>query len=1122
MNAASTLAELAQADIRLWLDDGQLRFSAPDGAMTPQRITKLRQQKTDIIEFLSQSANSQSEAITVTDKNQTLALSAAQQRLWFLNQLEPSNSAYNIHAALNIHGSLDSEKLKSACLTILHHHDILHSHYRLNEGKAVTGIDALDESLTHCIYQQKNIAKNDIAIELEQQLNHAFDLANGPILHIRLFTVDNEHHVLSFTIHHIASDGWSMGILVSEVIALYQASGQALQKSDQKPKLQYADYAAFQQQPAQQEKLEKSLGYWQRQLSHVPIVQLPLDYPRHSKNSHDGASIDFSISASQTQALQTLCQAQGATLFMGLMALYSGLIFRIGEGNNDFSIGSPVAGRSHSQVEQMMGCFVNILALRFEIDHSASFNDLINQSKVVSSEAFLHQDVPFERIVNALDIERDMAINPVFQTLLVLQNTPFHPSNIDGLSISPIAAAEQAAQFDLSINIHSIEQSLGVKLIYKKALFNRKTIERLAVQMQRLLSGVLPHPDKSISRINLLSGNEQQQLQTQLQQWNNTEAKIDLCDNIQAMIETQVLSTPNATAVEDTKGKLSYQHLNERANQLAHYLIAQSIGENDKVVLHLAADNHYLIALLAVIKTGAAYLPIDISYPDERCQFIIQHSQSKLVISNDAISHGALALNKRLSEHGFANFSSENPPLRNNPESLFYCIYTSGSTGTPKGVDLLEAGTTNLVKWYRKHYEFNAQDRFLMSSSIAFDLTQKNVFTSLCIGARLILPSTESFNSHAIYQLLNDKKISVINSAPTALSSILKHHASDAPQLCNLRWVLLGGETIKQSLITKIRSSSSARIHNMYGPTECTDIVTYHEITNNDDMLAIIGKPIPNVRTAILDTHLQHCAIGDVGQLYISGICLAKGYTNDTKSSANSFIDVQGERFFNTADLARYSNDGNIEYCGRSDHQVKVRGLRIELGEIEQQLLAIDGINDAIVTVQKDKLVAFYIAEQHSLDSQQLRLALMAKLPHYMLPSSFMVLLEWPLTPSGKIHRLALPPADFDHRETEYLAPESDTEKQLVDIWQRALNAEKVGITDNFFDLGGHSLIAAEMFSLTQEQFQVDIPLRKIFEQPNIRHIADVIDQAIIESSVFNHDANNHSDDNEELESFTL
>jgi amino acid adenylation domain-containing protein len=1144
MNVVSLLAELANADIRLWLEEGQLRFSAPEGAMTEARISELRSHKAEIIDFLSQSVAASS-TIQPIDRSLDLPLSFAQQRLWFLNRLEPSNSAYHIHAALDIKGSLDINKLSQACQCILERHEILRSRYILKAGKTYQVIDPAEKiSLTAEAAQLE-----DINSLLEKELNTPFDLANGPIMRLKLLQVSATHHVLSFTIHHIASDGWSMGIFVSELIRFYHSSEAEIKTASTNTAIQYADYANWQQQAEQLDAQQQGLDYWKTQLQETAVLDLACDYQRHKEQSSDSASFSFTVSEQQQNALTELCQQQGATLFMGLLALYATLLQR-SNGQSDFAIGSPVAGRPQSQLEQLMGCFVNVLALRFDFSEALNFTQLLQQVKETCSKAFQYQDVPFEQIVNELEIERDVLINPVFQTLLVLQNSPLDAKAIDGLEITPIEQADQAAQFDLSVNITPINNSLQVKLIYKKALFNAETIAQLGAEFQQLISEAIAKPETNLQQLELFDAARKAAISEQAASFNQTDKTIDLSQNVQQLFEQQAAATPNAIAISeqaDDPISLSYGELNAKANQLAHFLMEQGIKPNDKIALELDCTADFIIALVASIKAGACYLPIDTAHPVERRDFIIEQSASKLVLSS-ALTEGSdkprINLNELLTSDKLSSYSTNNPPISQQAEDSFYCIYTSGSTGQPKGVEVAQQSVTNLVQWYIDEYSINNSDKFAIISSIGFDLTQKNLLAPLCAGAALVLPAAEIFNPAAIKSLIHTQQVTAINCAPSVLHSILTSAANSSSNnsqqenaLSSLRLVLVGGEPVSKQLATSVfsQTNNTCQFINMYGPTECTDISCCYEIPRNlntSDTI-YIGKPIQNVRAFIVDSQLRLCPPGKAGELLISGISVSKGYIGLDELNAKSFVAFNNaankeQPAYRTGDLCRQHSDGNIEYLGRIDDQVKVRGLRIELGEIEQQLSNVEGIEKAVALAQNDKIAAYYSLSDKAAEAfdsskmQSVRNRLLQTLPQYMLPASFTFMPTWPLTASGKINKRALPKPDFSQQnKAEYKAASSETESILVAIWQQVLGHEKIGVLDNFFELGGHSLNAAEVFALAQEHFSVDIPLKEIFEQPNIEHIASVIDKALLEADVFSSNGSD-SDSDEEMESFVL
>jgi amino acid adenylation domain-containing protein len=1073
MNVVSLIARLAEQDIRLRLEDGNLRYSAPDGAMTPEIVSQLRNAKSELVEFLQQSEHSAVIQLPVANRNEPLAISYAQQRLWFIHQLDATNTAYHIHVTLLIKGMLNLEFLTRACNEIVRRHEILHTHYEQQGGKVVQVISAPQPFTINL----ETLPAGQLPDAIHHELHQPFNLA-GQIFRIRLWQIADEEYALSFTIHHIAADGWSLGIFVNELVQLYKSYSE--NKPSPLPALerQYVDFALWQAQNLAQQ--DQQLLYWQKQLEGVPNLSLPYDAPPSTYISNDGGFVDCFINSIDTQKLHALNKAQGTTMFMTLLGTLSVLLHRYSQ-QSDFCVGTPIAGRSNSQLESIIGCFINVLAVRCKPLAKQTFSEYLQTVKASCSEAFNHQEMPFERIVQEVVAERDLAINPLFQVMLSVQNTPFTTiDDLHGLQISAFKDTEAAAQIDLKLTAQEVNGVIDLRFEYKKALFKQETIERFAEHFLTLTRAVTSQPQLQLHNIPLFEPAQQKAL-LGLQEggWNAT-ARALPDTNIVTLFEQQAERTPDAKAVSSPAGTLTYAQFNARVNQLTHYLIeAKHLHPQSRVVICLPADIDFLVAVYAVVKAGACYIPIDPNYPDDRIHHIIQDARAELVISDHAqrerlqLDH-ALCLCLAELRSALDDYSDGNPGVYILPEQAIYGIYTSGSTGLPKGVEVKHRGENNLIHWYNNEFGFNRMDKCLIVSAAGFDLTQKNFFAPLCSGGEVVFHGLELYDPVAIRQLVADKGITVINCAPSALYPLLQP-VSSYPQLQTLRVVLLGGEPIRIDTVKPWLDATAYRCElvNMYGPTECTDIASIYRIRNAADLAANdipIGKPIANTQLHILDSFQQLMPFGAVGELYIGGAGLAKGYINNTALSTQSFIDNpfsgQGHpshKLYKTGDLVRYEADGNINYVGRTDHQVKIRGLRIELGEIENRLQKVPGIKESVVVAltrdgnkENQHLVAYYLATDVPVSTATIRHQLLLELPQYMIPAYFIALEAWPLSANGKIDRKALPQPDWSQlNRRPYAAPENPTQIALAAIWSEVLGVEKIGIHDSFLNWAG-------------------------------------------------------------------
>jgi amino acid adenylation domain-containing protein len=1137
MNVVSLITQLAKQDIRLWLEDGNLRYSAPDGAMTSDVIAQLRSAKPHIVAFLQQSEHSKATSLPQADRSLPLNISYAQQRLWFTHQLDPSNTAYHIHVALNLKGALNIEHLNRACTEIIHRHEILRTSYVQKNGQV--------QQIIHPAFgftvSPEPISPEELSAAIHQELHQPFQLTEH-IFRVKLWQINANEHALAFTIHHIAADGWSLGIFVHELVQLYDAYSQDIIPSLPVLERQYADYALWQQQNDGQH--DKQLSYWKSQLENVHNLSLPYDSPPSTYINNEGSSALAKLNKTDTEKLAQLNKIHGTTLFMSLLAGLSVLLHKYSQ-QDDFCIGTPIAGRSMSQVEPLIGCFLNVLAIRCQPQSNISFGEYLQTIKTTCQKAFANQDVPFERIVQEVVHERDLAISPLFQVMLSLQNTPTTAiSTVNGLLVTPYDDSEPSAQFDLKLTAHEHNGEIELMFDYKKALFSSTTMTRLAEHFALLMQNLIHQPEQNLHKVLLFSPEHKQELlglqqggrNATLQTWPKDESVITL-------FEQQVVATPNAIAVSSPEGQLTYAEFNSKVNQLTHFLQHEkNIGANAHVVICQAANINFLIAVYAIIKAGACYIPIDPNYPDDRIHHIINDAKAELVIA-DSEQQQRLHLDTQHSlciaelEETLSTQQSSNPLTTITAESAIYCIYTSGSTGLPKGVEVKHQGESNLIHWYKQTFDFNSKDKCLIVSAVGFDLTQKNFFAPLCSGGKVVFHGLDYYDPAAILRLIAEKQISVINCAPSALYPLLQQ-SNNYQQLQSLRTVLLGGEPIRKEIVKPWLEATQYRCElvNMYGPTECTDIASIYRMRNTHDIdvnVIPIGRPIANTQLHILDNFQQLLPIGAVGELYIGGAGIAKGYVNNPELTAKSFIanpfisdKHPSPLLYKTGDLVRYQKDGNIEYVGRSDHQVKIRGLRIELGEIESRLQNIEGISESIVIARnkpekadEQVLIAYYLSNEKAPSNASLRHQLLLELPQYMIPTYFITLDEWPLSANGKIDRKALPEPDWSQlNRRPYVAAETPTQIRLAAIWSDVLGVEKIGIHDNFFELGGHSLTATQALSQAQEAFSVEVPLRQIFENPNIEAIAELIDNAMIESAVFNQ----HNEADDDAESFIL
>lgn len=1114
MAVVSLITTLAQHDIRLWLENDQLKYSAPDGAMTADIIQQLRDAKADIITFLQKTEKNQMLSIPIADRSQALLASYAQQRLWFIHQLNPNSSAYHIHVAFSVKGQLNCLLLSQACTEIIRRHDILRTSYQQIEGKV--------QQIIHAPYAYTItptlIKTADLPAALEQERHAPFQLEQS-VFRACAWQTAPDAFALAFTIHHIAADGWSLGIFVNELVQLYSSYNTKQPSPLADLPRQYVDYAHWQHQNSAL--YEQQLHYWQTELNHVPNLSLPYHVTPSVNSSAAGASISFELNSAQASQLQQLNKACGTTLFMSLLAALSIVLHRYSQ-QDDFCIGTPIAGRSNSQLEPLIGCFINVLAIRCKPSAETKLSDYLLSIKDTCKRAFLNQDAPFEQIVQDLGIERDLAINPIFQVMLSVQNAPFAAiQTLGDLSFHALEETEPTAQMDLNLTAAEHSNGITLRLSYKKALFAPSIIQKLGEHLVNIIDALCQQPQQTINKIHLVTLEEAVP---------NEQLHLHTLDNrpIHFIVSEQARLHSQAIAVEFANKQLTYAELEQKTDALAAILLTRGIQKGHFIAIYQERSIDLVISILAILKAGAAYIPIDTHYPAARTQAILTDSQAALVLTHSALA-SQLSNVPILTLDNLSLVPTTYTASECSQYDAAYIIYTSGSTGTPKGVVIPHGALSNHMQWMQQEFNFNQQDRFLQKTPIVFDASVWEFFAPLMIGATLVVaPNDAHKNPTQLNQIIQQAKISVAQFVPSLLHACLHH--LHPQQWLTLTTLFCGGEALSPALVNEFyQQQPNSQLINLYGPTETTIDASFSYCRANATTITI-GKPISNAAFFVLDKQLNLLPQGIAGELYIAGLGLARGYLhqeslNQTHFINNPFCQAPFNRLYKTGDQVRLLSDNQYEYLGRIDQQLKIRGLRIEVGEIESRLQAIPDINECLVcAIHKDNqidnqhLVAYYTSNK-SLTSQEIRKTLLEHLPHYMIPSYFVPLTEWPLNNNGKIDRKKLPTPNWSElNRPPYTAPTTITQTELCTIWQDVLRLDKVGIHDNFFELGGHSLSATQAISKAQEVFSIELPLRDIFENPTIAAIAELIDITLLQKSVFSQ----KSEDDDDTESFIL
>ncbi|MCG6137853.1 MAG: amino acid adenylation domain-containing protein [Nostoc sp. LLA-1] len=1042
--------------------------------------------------------------------------SFAQQGLWFLDQLAPGNPFYNVLTVLRLTGSLNFTAFKQTFNEIVRRHETLRTRFVMVEQQPV---QAITTSLTIPLHllDIRNFESQEREIQVQQiitrEAQRPFDLTTGPLLRVKLLQLDAAEYLLLLNLHHIVADGWSMGVLVKELGILYKAFGENKPAPLPELPIQYADFAEWQREwllgTNGCSPLQTQLAYWKKQLDKISVLNLPTDGLRPAVPTYSGAKQLFELPHSLTQALEVLSRQEGVTLFMTLLAGFQTLLYRYTQ-QEDITVGSPIANRHRSELEGLIGFFVNSLVLRTDFSGNPTFRELLNRVREVTLGAYSHQDLPFEKLVEELHPERDLSYHPFFQVAFSLQNTPIAALELPGLTLSLFEFDSKTAKLDLEFHLWQDLASLKGQVVYSTDLFDDTTIARMLGHFQSLLESIVANPEQQLSDLSLLTLRERQEL---LIDWNDT--KRDYPENkcFHELFGAQVEKTPAAIALNARsantlvldKQKLTYRELNIRANQLAHHL--QNLGVVTDVLVGICIERspEMIIALLGILKAGGAYLPLDPSLPQERLHFMLEDAQVSVLLTQEKLlkhfadfSNPIVCIDRdwaTITQH-----SQENPTTCVTSDNLAYVIYTSGSTGKPKGVLLQHRGLSNLAQAQIEVFNLQPSNRILQFASLSFDASIFEIVMALVTGATLYLADKESLlPGQPLLKFLREKAITHVTLPPAVLAVL------PLESLPALQTIICAGESCTNDIV-KRWSNSRRRFFNAYGPTEATVWSTVAEIKFMSDKPPI-GRPIVNTQIYILDQHLQLLPIGIAGELYISGEGLAQGYLNRPQLTTEKFIPhpfshKKGARLYKTGDLARYRPDGNIEFLGRIDNQVKIRGFRIELSEIETVLSQQENVQKAVVIPQENVsgdqyLVAYIvpIVETKNITSL-LRKFLKEKLPEYMMPKAFVMLDFLPLTASGKVDRWALTQLDSPTSysiDTAFIAPRTPTESTLANIWAEVLNVERVGIHDNFFDLGGDSLLTVRLMNQIHQQFERELPLTTLFLNPTIESLATAL-----------------------------
>jgi len=1057
--------------------------------------------------------------IVPVTRDDKIPLSFSQQRLWFLDRLTPQSAAYNVPAAFRLAGELKLHVLEQSLNEIVRRHEVLRTVFETVSGEPNQKISLLANCpLTYIDLSDRPEKEREACLReiVAEEAETPFDLSCGPLIRAKVLRIASQDHALLLNMHHIVSDGWSMGLLFHELSAHYEAF--CLGNPSPLPELpiQYADYSVWQQNWLQNEKeVGKHLSYWREQLDGVSTLQLPIDYPRPTIQTYQGTSRSLDLSNKLTQALKDLSQQEGVTLYMTLLAAFQILLFRY-SGQSDIAVGSPIAGRTRQETERLIGFFVNTLVLRTEFSNDPIFTELLQRVRGTTLEAYSRQDLPFEKLVEELHPDRNLSNSPLFQVMFILQNNVEAVLNLKELTVTPIRVTTRSAKFDLTLTMSEKSGKLAGSINYSTDLFDAATIERMASHFKILLQGIVADRNRRVSNLPILTDLEKHQL---LVEFNNTEAEFPKDKCIHQLFEEQVEKTPDEIALVCEERQFTYRELNTRANQLAHYLQRLGVDPESRVGVCMERSLNLIVGLLGVLKAGGAYVPLDPTYPRDRLLFMLRDSEASVVITQNSLQDQVPGYDrpKIVLDGADARIIDQQPTTNiarsEHSSGLGYVIYTSGSTGQPKGVLGLHSGAVNRFAWMWNVLPFEAGEICCQKTSISFVDSIWEIFGPLLKGVPIVIIADDvATDAKLLVEAVRRYRVTRLVVVPSLLRAIFESCRDLAEKWSELKICISSGEALPKDLVSSFATKlPSARLLNLYGSSEVSADVSFWEMDRKlapPDFVPI-GRPISNTKFYVLDARNHLVPVGIWGELHVGGAGLARGYLNRTELTSERFVGdslsgAEGTFLFKTGDLVRYRPDGNLEFLGRIDQQVKVRGFRIEPGEVGEVLNRHPEVRECVVTAVIDnhaetRLVAYVVTRTEAqIPPEELRRFLSEKLPQYMIPSSFVFLSSLPLTPNGKLNRKALPAPDWLGRTLgrTFVAPRTSAEQRLAKIWAEILNVEQIGIDDNFFDIGGHSLLAAKLFARLDEDFGISLPLSVLFSSPTLRTLAEHCSQS--------------------------
>ncbi|NCT99625.1 MAG: amino acid adenylation domain-containing protein [Comamonadaceae bacterium] len=1103
---ADLLARLARLDIRLSVDGDKLNVSAPKGALTPALREELGRRKEEVKAHLGAQAGagaaparSALPPLVPVPRQADMPVSHTQQRLWFLRQVDPHSHAYNIPAVLRFTGALDDGALERALQMLVVRHESLRTRFVTVQGEPRCVIEAQTPlaieriDLSHLRGEALAAASTRAA---EGVVQKPFDLTRAPLLHVGLIREAADRHVLAIAIDHIVSDGLSIGIFMLEFQSLYTHLVTGQEPNLAPPPVQYHDYAEWERQAFAQGALDEHAAFWKRELQDLPsLLQLPTDRPRPPVQTTRGARRTLQLSPELSQRLKAFGRQEGVTLYMVLMSAFQVLLHRY-SGETDIAIGSAIANRNRTEVEHVIGFFANNLVLRADLSGNPSVRELMARVRDRALKAYQHQAMPFDMLVDLLGTRRELDHSPLFQVLFVLQHMQLTGLDLPDLRCEPVELEVKSARFDLAVDVFDIPQGLRCYFEYNADLFDDSTIARWQGHYERLLRGFIDAPEARIADLHLLTPAEERQL---LLDWNATAQDYPRQQTVHGLFEVQAARTPEAVAVRFEEQALGYGELNARANRLAHHLRSLGAGAGSLVGVWMERGLDMVVAVLGILKAGAAYVPLDPAFPKDRLDYMMEDAELGIVVTQSALADGlpdgVHGVRLDAGEAELAALSPLNPPAIAGPHDLAYVIYTSGSTGRPKGVMLEHRSVVNFLLSMQREPGIGAQDRFVAVTTLSFDIAGLEIHGPLTVGGTVVLAArATALDGLRLAQLLDRHEATLLQATPATWRLLLDSGWRGRPGLK----MLCGGEGLPRELADKL-IATGGELWNMYGPTETTIWSTVQRITDTARGISI-GRPIANTQVYVLEPSGLPAPIGVGGELCIGGDGLARGYRHRDELTAEKFVTlalpgVGPTRVYRTGDVVRFLADGRLEFVGRRDHQVKVRGFRIELGEIETVLSRHPGLKGNVVHVREDtpgdqRLVAYVVPEAGARpEAEAMRATLRAQLPEYMVPGQFVVLEAFPLTPNGKVDRKALPvpeaaaPSEADEVAEALMSP---VQRQVAALWREILKIDRVGLHANFFDIGGHSLLLVRLQAALKREFGQEIALVELFQRTTV------------------------------------